>query len=147
MKKKKNNILIITIIALIGIFATTTVYAGYAWYYLSIPTMQGWVYTNDNTGNGYVTGSSSNHANVYIEGFSGIAAVTFYAGAIAGDGSSTWGTTGGTIYRSDFENHIEDEVYAPFKYTYGTGQKVGLRARNHNWSLNNGTVTGTVDYH
>ena len=146
MKKKKNKSFIFGIIALIGMMSTVAVFAGQYGFYLSIPRTQGYAYTTDSMGNGYITGASSNHANVYLQGFTGIEAVTFYAGALSSSGD-TWGKTGGVIYRADFESGEENEVTAPYGYTYGNGQKMGMRARNHNWSLNTGGVSGVVDYH
>lgn len=144
--KKTSKSLLIGLIAIIGVISTATVFAGQYGFYLSIPRTQGYAYTTDSMGNGYITGANSNHANVYLEGFTGIEAVTFYAGALSSSGN-TWGTTGGVIYRADFESGEEDEVSVPYGYTYGNGQKMGLRARNHNWSLNTGGVSGVVDYH
>ncbi len=134
-------------IAIVGIVSTVTVFAGQYGFYLNIPRTQGYAKTTDDTGNGYITGANSNHANVYLEGFSGISAVTFYAGAYSSNGSATWGSSGGTIYKADFESGENDEATVPYAYTYGNGQKMGLRARNHNWSLNSGGVSGVVDYH
>lgn len=57
------------------------------------------------------------------------------------------GTKGGILYRDDFESGDQDEVSVPYGYTYGKTQKMGLKARNHNWSLNKGIVNGVVDYH
>lgn len=147
MKNKKSKSFIFGIIALIGMISTVVVFAGQYGFYLSIPRAQGYAYTTDDMGNGYITGANSNHANVYLEGFSGIEAVTFYAGALSSNGSATWGKNGGVIYSADFESGEENEVSAPYGYTYGNGQKMGMRARNHNWSLNTGRVSGVVDYH
>lgn len=147
MKNQKNKLFALGVIALIGIISTVSVFAGQYGFYLSIPRMQGYAETTDAMGNGYITGSSSNHANVYLEGFTGIEAVTFYAGALSSNGEGTFGKTGGVIYRADFESGEENEVTAPYGYTYGNGQKMGMRARNHNWSLNTGAVSGVVDYH
>ncbi|MCI8545115.1 MAG: hypothetical protein HFH09_02665 [Bacilli bacterium] len=145
--KKKNKGLLMATVALLGIVSIGTAYAGQAAFHLQIPKAQGYVQTGDGTGNGYVTTPTANHAMVYLEAFTGIKAVTFYAGAYSSDGKTvTWGTTGSYIYREDFEKGDQDEVSVPYGYTYGNGQKMGLRARNHNWSLNKGAVTGVVDY-
>lgn len=144
--KKSGKLLFTGVILLMGIL-TIPVFAGQYWLYLKIPRAQLWDYTDDDCGNGEVSGSSSNHANIDITGFTGISAVTFYAGAFAKNGKDvTWAESGSYIYRSDFENG-ENEVSVPYDYTYGKGQKMGLKARNHNWSLNTGEVSGTVDYH
>ena len=66
MKKKKNKSFVFGIIAVIGMMSTVAVFAGQSGFYLSIPRTQGYAYTTDSMGNGYITGASSNHANVYL---------------------------------------------------------------------------------
>ena len=145
--KKSKRIISLSIIAIIGLFCATEVFAGYGLFHFDIPRAQSWDVSDDNNGNGYIT-NSSNHGNVYLEGIRGIDTVTFYAGAWTNNGNSsiTWSSTGGSISTSDFNNGEGDAVI-PYERIYGQGQKMGLKARNHNWSLNTGSVSGTVDYH
>lgn len=147
MKNQKNKLLVFGVIAFIGIISAVSVFAGQYGFYLSIPRAQGFAETTDSMGNGYITGKQSTYANVYLEGFRGIEAVTFYAGALSSDGSSSFGKNGAYIYRADFESGEQTDVSVPYGYKYANGQKMGLRARNHNWSLNTGDVSGVVDYH
>lgn len=144
---KKLKSILLCAIAVIGILSTVKVLAGQYLFYMDIPRTQGYAYTKDYWGDGYITGATANKANVYLEGFSGISAVTIYAGAYVNGGSSvTWGNTGAVIYKADFDEGDGDGV-VPYSTTYAKNQKMGLRARNHNWSLNTGSVSGTVDYH
>ena len=85
--------------------------------------MQGYAETTDNTGNGYITGNTSSSADVYLEAFTGIEAVTFYAGALADGQEGTWSKTGGTISRAEFDSYENDHVSAPYKHTFVKGQK------------------------
>lgn len=145
---KKRKSIVLGTIAVVGLLSMGTVFAGYGSFYFDVPRMQGWVNTEDNNGNGYITGTSASNALVSLEGFDGISEITFYAGAWKNNGNSeiTWASNGTVMSRNDFESGYTDAT-VNYEYTYGSGQKMGLKARNHNWSLNTGRVSGVVDYH
>lgn len=145
--KKSKRIISLSIIAIIGLFCATEVFAGYGLFQFNIPRMQSWDVSDNNNGNGYIT-NSSNHGNVYLEGIRGVDSVSFYAGAWTNNGndSITWASNGGTISASDFNNG-EGDAEIPYERIYGAGQKMGLKVRNHRWELSTGSVSGTVDYH
>lgn len=146
-KRKKTKTLLMGTIATIGLLSTVTAFAGYGMFYFDIPVAQGWAVSEDDNGNGYVTGSSATNGLVSLEGFTGVSAVSFYAGAWENNGTDniTFPSNGATIYRSDFEEG-ETDVVVPYGYSRGKGQKMGLKVHNHNWSLNKGAVSGVVDY-
>lgn len=153
MKKHMKKIGLASFVFL-ALFSLTVVLADSKDFYLEIPRAQGWNNTEDEgsgdswetgNGNGYISSESSNHANVLVYDLNGISQVTFYAGAWKNNGSSdvNWASSG-TVYT---KGQDDDEIIVNYEYSYGKGQKMGLRVRNHTWSLSKGAVSGNVDYH
>lgn len=147
-KSKKIRSLVFGTIATISLLSAICAFAGYGSFYLTIPRAQAWAITEDENGNGYITGSSASNCLVSLTGFTGITAATFYSGAWENNGTEdlVLAKSGTVMYRSDFEDY-ETDATVQYAFTYGQGQKMGLGVRNHSWSLNRGDVSGVVNYH
>lgn len=70
-------------------------------------------------------------------------AVTFYARVVYDEDKKDFGengTSGGVVYQ------LNTDIYVPYRATYGKGQKMQARCKNHNWTNKNREVTGTFNF-
>lgn len=136
----------ISLCLMIAFVLVVNVYAGQAYLQFSVPAFQGWFYTDIDSGSGYITGSSATKATIYGESMTNDA-ITFYAGHYNSNTEEyIYYSKGYTLENVD-PAYNDFEVDVNYGATYKKGQLMGLKVRNHNWTLTKGTFAGVADYH
>lgn len=137
---------IVSLCLLMAFMATTFVHASQSYLQFSVPARQGWYYTAEGTGSAYITSQSANYATVYGEAMTN-EAITFYAGHYNTDTKKyTYNSVGAVLYKVD-TSEKDMEVNVSYGANYAKGQLMGMKVRNHNWTLSKGEFAGVVDYH
>ena len=132
MKKSKRMLKLSAIAAIATIVTATGVSASaVAFFNKSVPTAQGYA-----TLSALEKSQSSDYGIVNLSKMTPDA-VTFSARAVA-DGHS-YGK-GKTV------TQLNTDFYVYYTATYGEGQNMQARFRNHNWSLNSNKISGEFDY-
>lgn len=129
MRKIKKYVLtsILSFMMLVG--AVATISAATASINHSVPTRQGYKELAS-----VGKSSSTNHGSVNLSKMEPDA-VTFSAKA-----------NGNSYGSGKVVTQTKTNFTVNYTATYGKGQKMTARFRNHNWSLNSNMITGTFDY-
>lgn len=142
-------VFVITVICLIPI---QSVHAQQYSYTANIPARQGWWYSTDDNGSGFIETSLNGpkYATLYVE-TSTLKSITFYAGRANSNVCNptyTYATSGTVVTLAADHDPSTDvfKVYYPTSYPKGT-LGAGIKIRNHSYTLSTtGTSYGVVNY-
>lgn len=133
MKKNKKMLkvsflgMMMSIFLMSGVSATTVAFPGQ-----NVPSQQTYAYVDAAN-----KSASSNKGIVKLTRME-VTAVTFSARAVA---------TGHSYGSGKIVTQENTDFNVPYTATYGSGQKMQARFRNHNWTLNSTKIiSGTFDY-